>query len=57
MRGEKDVDIIGTDRNSSGSGYTFTFHWHNACTGKIGITEEEFNNSNLQPTQTSFICP
>ena len=20
------------DHNSSGSGYTFTFHWHNACT-------------------------
>ena len=37
------------NRNSSGSGYTFTFHWHNACTGEErDMTEEQFNNSNLQ---------
>ena len=37
------------DRDSSGSGYTFTFHWHNACTGEDrDMSEEDFNNQNLQ---------
>ena len=31
------------------SGYSFTYFWHNACTGEDrNMTEEEFNNSNLQ---------
>jgi len=31
------------------SGYTFTFYWHNACTGEDrDMTEEQFNNPNLQ---------
>ena len=31
------------DRSSSGSGYTFTFHWHNACTGEDrDMSEEDF---------------
>ena len=37
------------NHNGSGSGYTFTFFWHNACTGEDrDMTEEDFNNSNLQ---------
>ena len=37
------------ERSSSGSGYTFSFYWHNACTGEErNMTEEQFNNSNLQ---------
>ena len=33
---------------NSGS-YTFTYFWHNACTGEDrDMTEEDFNNSNLQ---------
>ena len=36
------------DNNSSGS-LLYTYHWHNACTGEDrNMTEEEFNNSNLQ---------
>ena len=39
----------GYTNGSSGSGYTFTFHWHNACTGEDrDMTEEDYNNSNLQ---------
>ena len=35
--------------NGSGSGYLFTYFWHNACTGEDrDMTEEDFNNSNLQ---------
>ena len=35
--------------NGSASGYSFTYHWHNACTGEErNMTEEQFNNSNLQ---------
>jgi len=35
--------------NGSASGYTFTFYWHNACTGENrDMTEEQFNNPNLQ---------
>ena len=34
--------------NSNG-GYSFTYHWHNACTGEDrDMTEEQFNNPNLQ---------
>ena len=34
---------------NSGGGYSFTFHWHNACTGEDrDMSEEDFNNSNLQ---------
>ena len=30
-------------------GYSFTFHWHNACTGEDrDMTEKQFNNPNLQ---------
>jgi len=30
-------------------GYSFTYYWHNACTGEDrDMTEEQFNNSNLQ---------
>jgi len=37
------------DHDNSGSGYTFTFHWHNACTGEDrDMSEEDFNNQNLQ---------
>ena len=35
--------------NGSASGYSFTFYWHNACTGENrDMTEEQFNNPNLQ---------
>jgi len=35
--------------DSSGSGYSFSYSWHNACTGEDrDMTEEDFNNSNLQ---------
>ena len=35
--------------DNSGSGYTFTFYWHNACTGEDrSMSEEDFNNQNLQ---------
>ena len=34
--------------NSNGSGYSFTYFWHNACTGEDrDMSEEDFNNSNL----------
>jgi len=34
---------------NTGSGYSFTYFWHNACTGEDrDMTEEQFNNSNLQ---------
>jgi len=32
-----------------GEGYSFSYYWHNACTGENrSMTEEDFNNSNLQ---------
>jgi hypothetical protein len=32
-----------------GEGYSFSYYWHNACTGEDrNMTEEDFNNSNLQ---------
>ena len=35
--------------NGSGSGYSFTYFWHNACTGEDrDMSEEDFNNQNLQ---------
>jgi hypothetical protein len=35
--------------NFENSGYSFTYFWHNACTGEDrDMTEEQFNNSNLQ---------
>ena len=37
------------DNSNGTSGYSFTYFWHNACTGEDrDMTEEEFNNSNLQ---------
>ena len=37
------------DNTNNVSGYSFTYFWHNACTGEDrNMTEEEFNNSNLQ---------
>ena len=35
--------------NGSASGYSFTYHWHNACTGEDrDMSQEDFENSNLQ---------
>jgi hypothetical protein len=35
--------------NGSASGYSFTYFWHNACTGEDrDMTEEDFENPNLQ---------
>ena len=32
-----------------GEGYSFSYYWHNACTGEDrSMTEEDFKNSNLQ---------
>ena len=48
MRGEKKRRYHLNPTNS-GSGYSFTFHWHNACTGEDrDMSEEDFNNQNLQ---------
>jgi hypothetical protein len=34
---------------SGGSGYHFSYYWHNACTGENrDMSEEDFNNQNLQ---------
>ena len=33
----------------NGNGYSFSYHWHNACTGENrDMTEEDFDNPNLQ---------
>ena len=32
-----------------GEGYSFSYYWHNACTGEDReMSEEDFNNQNLQ---------
>ena len=32
-----------------GEGYSFSYYWHNACTGEDrNMTEEDFKNQNLQ---------
>ena len=32
-----------------GGGYSFTFHWHNACTGEDrDMSEEDFDNPRIQ---------
>ena len=34
---------------SGGSGYHFTYYWHNGCTGEDrDMSLEDFDNSNLQ---------
>ena len=33
----------------NGNGYTFSFHWHNACTGEDrDMSEEDFDNPRIQ---------
>ena len=33
----------------NGNGYSFSYHWNNACTGENrDMTEEDFDNPNLQ---------